>query len=177
MEGAKKYTYLGIPVLFLVGALFHFLYELLGQLAVVGAISPVNESVWEHSKMVVLPLILWWGLYYLIKGKDEGIDKQKWFTGALTSLVSTIIAMPLLFYFYTEAFGVESVVVDILILLVALFIGQTLGYHVYKYGKGLPGNTALLLMLLILIVFIVYTFAPPHLPIFMDSTTGLYGIA
>lgn len=176
MNGAKKYTYWGIPILFLAGSLFHFLYDLTGQLAIIGAISPVNESVWEHCKMVVLPIILWWSVYYAVKGKENGVDKDKWFTAALISLLCATITIPLIFYLYTSALGIESLVVDILILLAAVTFGQLIGFHVYTYGKGINAKIAFFLMIVILAVFIVFTFATPHLPIFMDGQAGGYGI-
>jgi len=172
----KKYIYLGIPVLFLVGSLFHFLYDLTGQLTIIGAISPVNESVWEHCKMVVLPTILWWTIYYIAMAKKKGIDKNKWFTAALSSLVVSIITIPFIFYFYTNAFGIESLVVDIMILLIAVTLGQLAGFHIFVFGKGINAKISIALIIAILIIFIVFTFSTPHLPIFLDKSTGSYGI-
>lgn len=54
----ESYILLGIPALFFIGTLFHFLYSFTGELFVVGLFSPVNESVFEHTKMVVLPIFL-----------------------------------------------------------------------------------------------------------------------
>lgn len=176
MDRVKKYTYWSIPILFIVGTLFHFLYDFTGRLAIIGAISPANESVWEHCKMVVLPIILWWSLYYGIYGKKNDIDKDRWFTAAFVSLVCSIITIPLIFYLYTSAFGIESLIVDILILLVAITLGQLLGFHVFLYGKGFNAKIAFLLMIVILIIFIIFTFKTPHLPIFMDGNTRSYGI-
>jgi Family of unknown function (DUF6512) len=35
------------------GTLQHFVYGWSGQNALVGLVSPVNESVWEHTKLLV----------------------------------------------------------------------------------------------------------------------------
>lgn len=167
---------IGIPVLFLIGSLLHFLYEWSGECFLVGLIAPVNESVWEHTKMVVLPIILWWSIYYFVHGKKDSINKRKWFTGELVALLTAIITIPLIYYFYTEAFGVELLWVDILILGIAIILGQLLGLHVYRYGKGLDPEFAIFLIVLILIVYVVFTIAPLKLPIFQNPVDGSYGI-
>lgn len=177
LPNPEKWIILGIPALFFIGAFFHFLYDLLGQFPVVGLIAPVNESVWEHLKLIVWPVIGWWTIYYLATRKKQTINKDKWFTAALVSLVAALITTPLLFYFYTGAFGIESVAIDILILFISLLIGQLLGLYVYRNSKGISANDVLIIFVGIIALFMLLTLCPPHLPIFMDSTTGTYGIS
>lgn len=52
----EKWILAGIPALFLIGSVLHFAHQLLGQNPVAGLFFPVNESVWEHCKMVLLPV-------------------------------------------------------------------------------------------------------------------------
>ncbi len=172
----QKWVLLGIPALFAVGSFLHFLYDITGQTPVVGIFSPVNESIWEHSKMVLWPAILWWLLYYYLQGKAFGIDQNSWFTAAFFSLLTTLATMPLVYYFYTEAFGVELLWVDILILLLAVSLGQLLGLHIYRHTKGIPSIFVLLLFACVILLFIWFTFAPPQIPLFQDPVTGQYGI-
>lgn len=171
-----RWLLLGIPILFLIGSLFHFLYQLSGNNFVVGAIAATNESVWEHNKMILVPVLSWWFFYYLCKRNVYRINRRSWFTGMLVSLISSLMLVPLLFYFYTNAFGIEYLLIDILILFVALLFGQLLGLHIYHHSKGCPVWLSLLLSLLIILFFIIFTYKTPHLPIFKDTTTNLYGI-
>lgn len=166
----------GIIPLFMIGAVMHFLYNLTGKLWVVGLISPVNESIWEHTKMVVLPIILWWSLYYLVRGKKLNINKDKWFTGGLISLITSIISIPMMYYFYTSAFGIELFWVDIIILLVAITLGQVLGLHVYKYSRGINASVVIVIFIAIVIAYMLLTIYPIKIPIFMDGNTKGYGI-
>lgn len=53
----KKYTLIGIVFSMTAGVLLHFLYEWTGRNPVVGAFSPVNESVWEHLKLLFFPVL------------------------------------------------------------------------------------------------------------------------
>lgn len=167
---------IGIPILFLIGSIMHFLYNILWASSVVGLFAPVNESIWEHSKMVVWPVILWWSLFYCFRGKQYQIDKNKWFTSALVALLTSLVTMPLLYYFYTGAFGVELLWVDILILLFSVLFGQVLGLHTYRYGRGLSTKYVLVVFAVIVLLFMLFTFFPPHIPLFQDGVTGSYGI-
>jgi peptidoglycan/LPS O-acetylase OafA/YrhL len=125
--------------------------------------------------MVVLPIILWWSFSYIVKAKETDIDKDRWFTGALSSLGCAIITIPLLYYFYTNAFGIESLIIDILLLFVAITFGQLLGLHIYSNSKGIDAKIAFFLIIAVLSIFILFTFVTPQLPIFMDGQTGNYG--
>lgn len=160
----ETYTLLGILVLFVVGSLFHFLYSLTGECFIVGLFVPINESIFEHTKMVVLPIFIWWFIFYLFRKKDLFVNA--WFTSALIAMISAIIAIPMLFYFYSQAFGIESLVIDILILLISLAIGQILGLHYYRHGKGIEYHFAIFLMIVIIILFAFFTINPPAFPIF-----------
>ncbi|WP_278462859.1 DUF6512 family protein [Thomasclavelia spiroformis] len=160
----ETYTLIGILVLFVVGSLFHFLYSLTGECFIIGLFVPINESIFEHTKMVVLPIFIWWFIFYLFRKKDLFVNA--WFTSALIAMISAIIVIPMLFYFYSQAFGIESLVIDILILLVSLAIGQILGLHYYRHGKGIEYHFAIVLMIVIIILFAFFTINPPAFPIF-----------
>lgn len=176
IKNVKPDTYilLGIPVLFLIGSLFHFLYSISGELFVIGLLAPVNESVFEHTKMVVIPILLWWSLCYLFQ--KDNLNADVWFVSAFLSMLTAVIIIPMLYYFYTEAFGFKSLVVDVLILLIAVGLGQLLGLHYYKYGKSIDYRLPLALMVCIVILFAVFTIFPPKIPLFQDAIDGSYGI-
>lgn len=173
----EKWILWGIPVLFLIGSLLHFAYDASGKSPVVGLFAPVNESIWEHTKMVLWSMILWWSLYYCFRGASYGIEINKWFTGAVVALITSLVIMPMLYYFYTGAFGVELLWVDILIMLLSVLFGQLLGLHVYRYGNGLDWRIAVAVFVALILVFVWFTFQPPHIPLFLDGVTGSYGIS
>lgn len=173
-----KWILAGIPILFLASAPLHFVFEWSGRSPVSGVFSPVNESVWEHLKMVIWPVLIWWFAGYFLFHKRNNKTFVHYVYPCMISEVVCILFIVAFFYTYTGALGVESLVVDIASILVALFLGQYFGLRIYKYGK--PGRLALLTSIVILCgiaaAFIFFTFAPPHLPLFLDKNTGLYGI-
>ena len=59
-----KFALISIPFLFAIGAVFHFIYKWSNNSRIVGLIAPVNESIFEHSKLLLFPLILVYTIYY-----------------------------------------------------------------------------------------------------------------
>ncbi len=176
LSDPEKWIIMGIPALFILGTVMHYAYEFFWGHPVAGIFTAVNESVWEHTKMVLWPVILWWSLYGWLQKEVQEIDQNKWFAGALTALGISIVTIPLLYYFYTEAFGVEVLWVDILILLLAVCFGQLLGWHVYRYGNGISKKLVISIFIGVVVLFAWFTFFPPHIPLFQDDVTGTYGI-
>jgi hypothetical protein len=172
----EKWLIYSIILLFLIGGMTHFLFDLTGRNVVAGAIFPVNESVWEHLKMAAFPIFLWWLIYYLINRMKENIEPNRWFAGCLISMVIAISMIIDCSYTYTGALGIESLVIDVLIFLVALIFGQLFGLMIYRYGKGWPIYVSLSLIGVILLQFVIFTYLPPAIPLFEDLNTGTYGI-
>lgn len=172
----ERWILKGIPALFILGTLMHFVYDILWESPLAGLVSAVNESIWEHAKLVLWPVILWWSLYYCFRRQQYKIDRNKWFGSALVALLTALAVIPLLYYFYTSAFGVELLWVDILILFLADLFGQLLGLHVYRHGKGIPALLVIFIFIVLVILFAVFTFYPPQIPWFRDGVSGKYGI-
>lgn len=176
LTNPEKWILKGIPFLFAAGSATHFIYDFTGNNLLAGLFTAINESVWEHTKMIVWPVILWWFIYYLWKRKSYSIDCRKWFTSCLIAMVTGIIVIPLLFYFYTEAFGIEKIWIDILILLLADIAGQLLALHFHRHANGFNCILAIVIILAIAVLYMIFTVYPPHIPILQDSQTGRYGI-
>jgi len=95
---------------------------------------------------------------------------------------SGIYAMPVaivvLFYAYTTATGREILIVDMLIFVIAVAVGQVVSYKILTKHR-LPAwleKLELALLMVLAIDFGVFTFSPPELPIFGDHSMGIYGI-
>jgi len=169
-----KWELNGIWVIFLLGSLFHFIYELTGSHAAAGAFFPINESVFEHLKMTFWPVVIWSAFSYrFLKANTYNFIVSR--AAALFIMPIVILA---LFYGYTALTGWENVFIDILIFLLAVATGQMAGYWIIT-RKPLPlWLTGLSAILIITLGFgyIFFTYHPPHLPIFMDANTGSYGL-
>ena len=172
---AEKWILWGIPSLFLGGSILHFAYGLHGKRHIVGMFAPVNESIWEHTKLAYIPTVIWWVGYWLKNRKK--LTSEPFLSGGLTAVTASIFTVPLLYYFYTGAFGFKSLWIDISLLFLAISTGQLSGLHVFRRAKrGVPIYIAAICLGLLWLLYCIFTFSPPHLPIFCDPSTKNYGI-
>lgn len=167
---------ISVIIIFLFGTLSHFIYNFSNESAIIGSFFPVNESVWEHLKLLLIPIISWWIVFYIVNKDKLRIDIDKWFLGAVVALISAMLFQITVYYFYTQAFNIESLIIDILLFLLSIIVGQFTGLHIYKYSKGIDYKISILILIIIILIFIYFTFNAPHFPVFKDSNTRNYGI-
>ena len=168
-----KWEIVGIIFVFLLGALLHFVFEWSGESAPVGAIASVNESVWEHFKQGFWPMCL----YAAIEYRFIRTHVNNFLTAKAVAVYLILLITGVAFYAYTTVIGEHILIVDILIFLAAIIAGQLTSYRILNSPK-LPryaGGISLISILALALVLILFTFYPPHLPIFLDET-GFYGL-
>lgn len=161
----------GLFVVIAAGNLLHFVYEWSGESPVAAVFSGVNESTWEHMKLLAVPWILWTVVQTLAL-RGRGVAART--AGLLVGLA----AIPTLFYTYTGIIGRSISLVNILIFQLAVLLAfgvstalqrrRRLSAPLWQVlgGLVLAGLAAL---------FVGWTFAPPPLPLFIDPTTGMAG--
>jgi len=169
-----KWELFGIIFVFLLGALLHFVFEWSGESKVVGLIASTNESVWEHFKQGFWPMCL----YATIEYKFLRSRANNFLTAKALAVYLIPIITGLIFYAYTAIIGEEILIVDIFIFLVAIIMGQFTSYKIMTLAR-LPkymNIISLISIILLALMLMLFTFYPPHLPIFLDGNTGTYGI-
>jgi hypothetical protein len=169
-----RWELVGIIVISVLGSLLHFAFEWAGGWKPLGVISAVNESVWEHLKIGFWPA-LFYGIFeypFLRKLTDNFIIAKA------TGIYAIPFAIVVLFYSYTAATGREILIVDIIIFVIAIAIGQVVSYRILTTHKlaAWLNKFGLAILLALAIAFGVLTFFPPELPIFRDPIMGTYGI-
>ena len=169
-----RYELLGILFIILIGSMLHFTFELSSYNPLVGVFSAVNESVWEHLKLGFWPALLW----TIIEYRQIKREANNFFL-AKTVVPYTITAIiPTIFYSYTIFTGDSIFLIDIMSFVVAVIIGQYLSYRLLIH-KQLSSNIeklSLIALLLLALIFVVFTFYPPEIFLFQDPISGEYGI-
>lgn len=169
-----NYELIGMVFIILLGSLFHFIFELSGFNVVVGAFSAVNESIWEHLKLGFSPLIIYTVIeYWKIKNKTNN-----YFLAKAVAAYSIILVIPAIFYAYTSITYDAILAIDIGSFIVAVVVGQFLSYKLltFKQQSRTVELLSVIALVVLAILFVVFTFYPPRLPLFQDSITGEYGI-
>jgi hypothetical protein len=171
----RRLETVGALAVMVAGVLLHFAYDWSGRNRVVAAIAPANESVWEHLKLVLVP-VLALGLAEAV----WGVDARRLWWAKLVELVTASVFIVAFFYTYTSALGIDSnVAVDILSYLVAIAGGRWLSYRILVSERSRAPTLAVSVTALVVLVvgFGALTFSPPHIPLFEDARTGTYGPA
>lgn len=143
------------------GTVLHFLYRLSPNL-LSALLSPVNESVWEHLKLLFWPIL---GATLVLSVREP--CRVRLWSGFLTAL----LAMPMFLlslYYLLRLLGISGLAVEIVLYYLTMFAGFRLARWLYQTGK-LQRYTGILLMFVLLYGsgLILFTFAAPPLPIFI----------
>ncbi len=157
------------------GSVWHFIFEWSGQQAWVGSFCPVNESTWEHLKLLFFPAVIY--------SAAEWIWARKRYPNLLAartiSILLGMIAITTFFYTYTGVLGYDVMWLDILTFIFGVLVTFLYTHYDLKRLKNKKYVDLLCLILLaaIFALFVVFTYAPPHIGFFRDPVTGLFGMA
>lgn len=156
----------------ILGTVLHFTYDLTGEHLAMAFISAVNESVWEHMKLFFFPVVFFALVEYFFWGKQ---NKHFWsikLRGAVLGIVLTIV----LFYLISGAFGFTELWVDVVLFYVVIAVVFIYDTYMLKKPRDvkISERTALILLCVIALSFVIFTFLTPQIPLF--EAAGTYGI-
>lgn len=156
----------GFSLTSLVGTLLHFLYDWTGGSLLVAPISGVNESTWEHMKLLYVPL-----LAFAFIQRRTFRDSPSFWCVKLRGTVTGLVLIPVLFYTLNGAFGKTPDAVNISIFFVAAAATFLLETRLLRRDSPCRfPRLAVAALVLIGVLFFVFTFWPPNLPLFIDPT-------
>ena len=157
----------------ILGTLLHFLYDLSGRNFIAALISGVNESTWEHMKLLYFPMLI----FAVVQSRYFKDYSEFWCVKLVGTLVG-LVMIPVLFYTCNGAFGKSPDWVNITIFFVAAAIAFIAETYLFKKGNiRCPSQWgAIILIALIGVAFLVFTFKTPRIPLFCDPITGDYGL-
>ena len=155
------------------GTLLHFVYEWTKCSKFVAAFSAVNESTWEHLKLLFFPMFL----FAVIQSFVFREYKNFWCV-KLAGILLSLITVPIFYYTYNGAFGKSPEWFNIATFFIAAALTYILETYLLKNGrtKCLPPLIAISLIVLIGILFVIYTYNTPKIPIFKDPLNKTYGL-
>ena len=164
---------LGFAVTSLGGTLLHFLYDWTGKAAWAAPFSGVNESTWEHMKLLFWPMLL----FALVQSLFFW-EKPDFWCIKLRGTLLGLALIPVHFYTYNGVIGRSPDWINIAIFFVAAAVA-----YLYEARRLYKDTTvcqkppsAIFLFCTIAVLFVIFTFATPEIGIFKDPLTGTYGI-
>lgn len=165
MEKVKQFTVIGVLFVLITGTLAHFLYDWSGDNALVGLLTPVNESVWEHMKLLFFPMFLYASFMVLRLQREHPCLLSALCFG----LVAGTLLIPVLFYAYTGLLGRDFFVLDIGTFIASVLCAFWLSYRLTLSCKAKPYTVFLCVLTGILFLcFLRFTYHPPGFTIFAE---------
>lgn len=156
---------IGTLVVCILGSVNHFIYDLSGGSPFAAAFGSVNESLWEHMKLLFFPYALYILIEYFIFGKNI----RSFLFSRVTGLLFGLAFIPSAYYIYTGLLGKNLFVLDILIFIAACAISFNISLKRIKNGSDKTRNLtipAFILLASLAILFVGFTFFPPDAPLF-----------
>lgn len=170
----KRLYIIGFFVIAILGTLLHFTYDFSNKNLFIAMFSAVNESVWEHLKIAVMPMFLWTFIEFItLKFRRPNL-----WSSLLIKLFTTIAFITIFYYLYINILGIRIVWVDISSFYVAILLAQIFGYkEVTSKNINIKyEEIAKYLVIVIFLMFVLFTFIPPKIEIFKDEVTSTYGV-
>lgn len=171
----KKWHIADILFTIILGTLDHFIYGWSGDNPLAAPFCAVNESTWEHLKLLVAPMLLFTCFEYFIYGKY----RPGFFTIRSLSILSGMLFIIAVFYGYTALAGDNYLWADILTFILAVLTAFLLSYFLMKrnlFSSVSVEVTARVITAALIVCFILFTLNPPHIFLFEDPVTGRFGM-
>lgn len=156
------------------GTILHFLYDWTDGNILVSPFSGVNESTWEHMKLLFWPLFL-----FSMLQRPFFREQEDYWCVKLAEILLGLILIPVLYYTYNGAFGKSPDWINITIFYITallVFLFEWRAFQKDRLQCKYP-QLAFAAICLIGVLFVVFTFKPPRIPLFQDPLLGSYGIS
>ena len=157
----------------LLGTRLHFTYNLSNKNIFVASFSAINESTWEHLKLLFFPLLITTIIGYFYIGKDYSNFLFSQTIGIIISILFIII----FFYTYTGVFGINSGFINILSFIITILLGNFISYKLLGSFFTINKKISLIVLIILFFSFIIFTYFPPKINLFKDPITNTYGIS
>ena len=155
------------------GTIAHFLYDWTGGNILVSPFSGVNESTWEHTKLLFWPLFL-----FALVQRPFFKDQENYWCVKLVEILLGLVLIPVLFYTYNGVFGKSPDWINIAIFYITALLVFFFEWWAFRNDRlqCKHPRLAVTAICLIGVLFVVFTFATPQIPLFQDPLTGTYGV-
>lgn len=157
----------------MLGTFLHFLFDLSGQSLIAAIYSAVNESIWEHMKLIYYPILL----FALIEFQFWGKDYKEFWCIKLVGILLGLTLIPVLYYTYTGIFGISVDWLNITVFFLSASVVFWVENKLFQKENGcrLSSQISFALICMIGVIFTILTFFTPEIPFFKDPVTGSYG--
>lgn len=163
MKALKWFCVIGFLVTTILGVISHFVYEWTGGNFLVGLFFPMNESTWEHMKLLFFPMFL----FALVAGKRMERQYPCIYNAMFTGILLGLALIPTLFYTYSGILGFFVDWVNIAVYVLSVLVAYIVVYRVSLTCRNKNPMVLRIVMYVLLVAFMVFSVYPPKLGIFI----------
>ena len=167
----KKYKIIGVFVVFALCFPFHFAYKWMPNL-ISSLFFPVNESIWEHMKLLFIPYVIYLVVeYFLLHRKENNFYIQLFFVPIIGIVSYLFLFLPIY-----SVLG-ENMIVSITLLFLTICFEQFVSYKIATYEEiKYQSIIGIIGVFLIFNIFVYLTYFPNKTYLFYDTTKNIYGV-
>ena len=176
MENIRKWQMAGAAFTIITGTLLHFVYGWFGGI-VWAVIGPVNESTWEHLKLIFWPAVFFAVAEYLAYGKKtDGFIPIR-----VTSIITGMASVVVLFYTYSGILGRNVLVLDIMVFIISVAVMYVFSYYKLRnpgklFTMFFSSSCEVSVIAAMCILMVIFIYDPPEIGLFQDPVSGEYGL-
>ena len=163
---SAKRNIIAFFIISIIGTLSHFVYEWTGKPYLIGLFFPVNESTWEHLKLLFFPSLIYFAVvYFTLKEKPKN-----YISATAISIIAGMLSIVVMFYTYQGVLGKNIDFLNILIYFLGVIVTVYIMQRILKtqsLSSGTANIISLFFLLLTAILFVSSSFNPPSLGIFL----------
>lgn len=168
----KKSEITGFIFVVILGSIGHFLYEWTGQNQIVGKFFAVNESTWEHLKLLFFPYVI----YTVVEWACVGKNYHGFWLSKLLGVLSGMVFVIAVFYTYTGVIGYSIDFLNIIIFVLSAAAAFYVSYKLLTSNmRAVLKIPSIVGFIVIGILFVVFTSNPPKINLFKDPVTYGFG--
>ncbi len=169
----KKIKMISVFGMFLLCFLTHFLYNWLPN-TLFSIFFPVNESIWEHMKMMTSSILIWSLFEYFLLRK-YGVSYNNFALGVFLEVVLSIIVF-LIIYLPIYHFTGSVFILNLIVLFISIYFVNIINFYVLRFRPLKMEVLGIIGIVLVYIVMGILTYFPPENYIFYDTLENKYGI-
>ena len=153
--------------------IFHFAYQIFPNF-LFSIFFPVNESVWEHMKLLYSSIVFYGIIDYFFNIKYN-IGYNNFFMNIFVCSLSSILVYLAMFLPLYFSVG-ESVFISIGVMIITFIIVYILSYYILNF-RDIDYNFLWAILTIFGFVILTYlTYYPLHNQLFFDTKNEIYGI-
>lgn len=164
MDVLKRFCIIGAVVTVFLGIVSHFVYDWSGGKFLVGLFFPINESTWEHMKLLFFPMLL----YALLAGKVIEEQYPCIYNAMFSGILVGLAMIPVLFYTYTGVLGFNVDWLNIALYVISVLSAYYFAYRVAQKCTGKNSKLLRYVMYAFILAFMVFSVYPPKLGLFVS---------